>query len=106
MKQTQLLLVVAVAALIVGVAHEARATDGVKLLKQPKTFPIVISAPGSYRLKSNLTVPDENTTAISVQADYVTIDLNRGPRRWSDRVNRLNPLVIASNGVPISGLAP
>jgi hypothetical protein len=49
---------------------------GPKKLKQPKTFPITISAPGSYILASNLTVPDENTTAISVQADYVTIDLN------------------------------
>src|SRR5437870_13458443 len=48
----------------------------VKLLKQPSSFPLVISQPGSYRLKGNITVPDENTTAISVQADYVTIDLN------------------------------
>ena len=49
MKQTWLLAAV-FAALIVGlVAHEARATDGVKLLKQPATFPIVVSAPGSYR---------------------------------------------------------
>ena len=48
----------------------------VKLIKQPSTFPLVISQSGSYRLKGNITVPDENTTAISVQADYVTIDLN------------------------------
>jgi len=57
-------------------AGRARAIDGVKLLGQPRTFPIVISKPGSYRLKKNITVPDANTTAISVQADYVTIDLN------------------------------
>jgi parallel beta-helix repeat protein len=48
----------------------------VKLLKQPTAFPIVISQPGTYRLKKNITVPDANTTAISVQADNVTIDLN------------------------------
>src|SRR5437870_6167395 len=52
------------------------AAGDVKLLKQPSTFPLVISEPGSYRLKGNITVPDENTTAISAQADYVTIDLN------------------------------
>lgn len=57
------------------VAHDARATD-VKLLKQPKTFPITISVPGSYRLKGNLTVPDANTTAIMISADNVTLDLN------------------------------
>lgn len=98
MKQTWLVVIVGVfAALIVGlVAHEARATDGVKLLKQPKTFPIVISAAGSYRLKSNLSVPDENTTAISVQADYVTIDLNgfsiQGP--------------VTCTGSPVTGCSP
>jgi hypothetical protein len=61
---------------LLAVALPAGAVDGVKLIKQPKAFPIVISQPGSYRLRSNITVPDENTTAISVQADYVTIDLN------------------------------
>ena len=39
-------------------------------------FPYVISEPGSYILSGNLTVPDENTTAILVQADHVTLDLN------------------------------
>ena len=39
-------------------------------------FPYVISEPGSYILTGNLTVPDENTTAIQVQADDVTLDLN------------------------------
>jgi len=57
------------------VAERAMAGD-VKLLKQPSTFPIVISEPGSYRLKSNLVVPDANTTAIRLDADGVTIDLN------------------------------
>jgi hypothetical protein len=39
-------------------------------------FPVTISQPGSYRLASNLTVPDENTTAIQITADSVTLDLN------------------------------
>jgi hypothetical protein len=41
-------------------------------------FPVTISRPGSYRLASNLVVPDANTTAIEVTADThgVTIDLN------------------------------
>jgi hypothetical protein len=55
----------------------------VKLLKQPSAFPLVINQPGSYRLKSNITVPDATTTAISITADNVTLDLNgysiRGP---------------------------
>lgn len=41
-----------------------------------RQFPLTISQPGSYILVGNITVPDANTTAISVQADYVTIDLN------------------------------
>jgi len=31
-------------------------------------FPVTITQPGSYRLTSNLTVPDENTTAIGIYA--------------------------------------
>jgi hypothetical protein len=53
-----------------------RSVDGVKLLKQPSTFPIVISQPGSYRLKKNITVPDADTTAIQIIASNVTLDLN------------------------------
>ncbi len=48
----------------------------VKLLKQPSTFPLVIGAAGSYRLKSNITVPDANTTAIQITTNDVTLDLN------------------------------
>ena len=63
-------------------------TDGVVLINQavvlngnvtPESapgFPVTISVPGSYRLSSNLTVPDADTKAISVEADDVTIDLN------------------------------
>src|SRR5262249_44984162 len=39
-------------------------------------FPVTISQPGSYRLMGNLTVPDANTTAISITTDSVTLDLN------------------------------
>lgn len=39
-------------------------------------FPVQITAPGSYRLTSNLTVPDADTTAIFVTVPHVTVDLN------------------------------
>src|SRR4051812_6036205 len=38
-------------------------------------FPVTISAPGSYRLSSNLVVPDAATTAIQITADNVSLDL-------------------------------
>jgi hypothetical protein len=64
--------------------------DGVVLIDQNRAiaggvtpgdtpgFPVTISATGSYRLSGNLTVPDKNTTAISINntAAAVTIDLN------------------------------
>jgi parallel beta-helix repeat protein len=50
--------------------------DGVIVLQQPTTFPIVINQPGSYRLGGNLVVPDANTTAIKVESRDVTIDLH------------------------------
>jgi hypothetical protein len=62
-------------ALIVVVPIPASAI-GPKKLKQPSAFPITITQPGSYVLESNITVPNANTTAILVQADNVTIDLN------------------------------
>jgi hypothetical protein len=64
------------------------AVDGVVLISQSSAlagnvtpgdtpgFPVTISVPGSYRLSSNLTVPDANTDAIDITADNVTIDLN------------------------------
>ena len=39
-------------------------------------FPYAISQPGSYVLTGDLRVPDENTTAIEITADDVTLDLN------------------------------
>jgi hypothetical protein len=40
----------------------------------PPGYPVLVTAPGSYVLTSNLTV-DQHTTAISVQTGNVTIDL-------------------------------
>ena len=74
-------------ALAVGAAT-AYAVDGVVLINQTAAlngnvtpgdapgFPVTISVSGSYRLSSNLTVPDAATTAIKVLVDDVTIDLN------------------------------
>jgi hypothetical protein len=39
-------------------------------------FPVTISQSGSYRLSGNLIVPNLNTTAIQITADFVTLDLN------------------------------
>ncbi len=39
-------------------------------------FPVEVAGSGSYRLTSNLAVPNANTTAISVTGDDVSIDLN------------------------------
>ena len=58
-----------------------QAADGVIAINQAIVeanggFLYVISEPGSYLLSGNLTVPDENTSAIEVRADDVTLDLN------------------------------
>lgn len=64
------------------------AVDGVVLINQSNAlagnvtpgdtpgFPVSITVSGSYRLSSNLIVPDANTSGILVSADNVTIDLN------------------------------
>ena len=61
-----------------GLAH---AVDGTFLITQNLVnasggFPYTLSQAGSYRLASNLTVPDENTTAIRILVSNVTLDLN------------------------------
>ena len=61
-------------------AAPVHAVDGVIEINQAKVeagsgFPFVISQPGSYRLTGNLTV-DQNTTAIRIMTDNVTVDLN------------------------------
>jgi hypothetical protein len=64
------------------------AVDGVILIDQNKAiaggvtpadgpgFPVTISQPGSYRLSSNLTMPNASATAIQITADNVSLDLN------------------------------
>ena len=69
----QIVALCAVGVVFVAVSAEA---IGPTKLKQPGLFPITISKPGSYILVTNLTLPNANTTAILVQADNVTIDLN------------------------------
>jgi hypothetical protein len=73
---------------LAAISSSLYAVDGVILIDQNHAlagnitqgdapgFPVIISQPGSYRLSSNLTVPDSNTTAIQITADHVTIDLN------------------------------
>jgi len=39
-------------------------------------FPVTLSVGGSYKLTSNLSVPNANTTAILITANSVTLDLN------------------------------
>jgi hypothetical protein len=39
-------------------------------------LPVQITLPGSYRLTSDLTAPDGNTTVISIQSSQVSLDLN------------------------------
>jgi hypothetical protein len=75
-------------AFLFGLASTAWAVDGVVDINQARAlaggvspgdaagFPVTISQAGSYRLTGNLTVPNANTTAISVTADNVTVDLN------------------------------
>lgn len=83
-KTNPALLAVACLALI---AMPARAVDGVLEIHQACVatgcfpgdgpgFPVEIAEPGSYRLTSNLQVPDEDTTGIEVTVELVTIDLN------------------------------
>lgn len=65
-------------------------------------FRVVISAPGTYRLTGNLTVPTANTTGIEVNADHVTIDLNgfaiQGPAHCSAAPVSCSPIG-TGNGV-------
>ena len=74
--------------LFLALAPPAIASDGVLEINQTcavntgcfsgdaAAFPVTITAAGSYRLTSNLTVPNENTDGIVVDASDVGIDLN------------------------------
>ncbi len=58
--------------------NQVRALEGGISTADAPGFPVTINQAGSYRLTGNLTPPNatENTTAISITADNVTIDLN------------------------------
>jgi hypothetical protein len=128
MSRTKILLLLAV---VVGGAGPVGAVDGVieinqakamagglngSLVSDPPGFPVSITQPGSYRLTGDLTVPDGNTTAISIPviAD-VTLDLGgfaiRGPNLVNDNpacsaggtgygiVSDANPTVVRNGSV-------
>ena len=58
--------------------NHARALAGGVTASDTAGYPVTIDTGGSYRLTNDLTVPDENTTGISITgtAQNVTIDLN------------------------------
>jgi hypothetical protein len=56
--------------------NAARAVAGGVTSDDTPGYPVTISSSGSYRLSSNLQVPDENSGAIRITADHVTLDLN------------------------------
>ena len=85
--------------LFLALATPAIASDGVLEINQTCVvqtgcfagdtagFPVTITTPGSDRLTSDLTVPDENTVGISVGTHDAGIDLNHfatlGPVTYS-----------------------
>ena len=56
--------------------NQAKALAGGVTAGDAEGFPVTISESGSFRLTGNLTVPDENTTAIVIAAERATLDLN------------------------------
>lgn len=74
--------------LVLGLPVTAFAVDGVLEINQACAantgcfagdaagFPVTVTGTTSVRLTSNLTVPNENTTAIDITAGEVTVDLN------------------------------
>ncbi|MCB1865760.1 MAG: right-handed parallel beta-helix repeat-containing protein [Chromatiales bacterium] len=56
--------------------NQARALAGGVTAGDTPGFPVTISAQGSYRLTSNLATGSRDVTALLVEADYVSVDLN------------------------------
>ena len=56
--------------------NQARALAGGVTSGDSPGFPVTLSEPGSYRLTGNLHTDSKDVTAISVEADNVTVDLN------------------------------
>ncbi|MEO8603523.1 MAG: right-handed parallel beta-helix repeat-containing protein [bacterium] len=85
--------------LSLGFAGVARGIDGVIEINQARAlaggvtndddpgFPVSLSQAGSYRLTSDLTLPDGSTNGIIIGDSFVQIDLNgfavRGPNTWA-----------------------
>lgn len=67
-------------------------------------FPVTISQPGSYRLTGNLVIPDGASTAVTITADNVTLDLN-GFSILGPNVCNPNPTVCTFRGAEIGILA-
>jgi hypothetical protein len=73
--------------------NQSTITNGLTGCPTGGHFPIIICQSGSYRLSGNLTVPDANTTAISISVDNVTLDLNG--------FSILGPVVCSISGVSL-----
>lgn len=81
-------IIVIAAALLLGAPSLASAAEGEIEISQVAAsvggvtpgdapgFPVTLSVSGAYRLTSGLVVPDVDTTAISITASDVTLDLN------------------------------
>jgi hypothetical protein len=88
-------------------AVSGASADTAKVIRAPRKFPFVISKPGSYVLKGNVTVADANTTAFEITVPDVTLDLGghtiQGPVVCSG-----SPTTCASTGTGhgISSSAP
>jgi hypothetical protein len=92
--------------MIASMSSRLGAVDGVVLIDQNRAiagnvtpgdgagFPVVINLPGIYKLASNLVVPNENTTAIQINVNDVTIDMNG--------FAILGPNVCATDGVNVA----
>lgn len=88
---------------------QAKAAAGGVTSGDTAGFPITISQSGSYRLVSNLLLPDVNTTAIVVTAPNVTLDLG-GFAIVGPVVCAGNPIVCngsgSGDGIVLQGAAP
>jgi len=88
---------------------QAKAAAGGVTSGDTAGFPITISQSGSYRLASNLLLPDVNTTAIVVTAANVTLDLG-GFAIVGPVVCAGNPIVCngsgSGDGIALQGAAP
>jgi hypothetical protein len=97
-------------------ASSLQASDSVVLIDQASVaagtvtpgaagFPITLSQPGSYRLESNLVVPNANVSAIKITADNVTLDLNGysiiGPGLCKDNGTTLPTCLPAGTGIGV-----